>query len=114
MIQGNPKQLVIDPATVEGFGERMVHSNNLHLNRTYEEGYSAIVEFGGYSGTQLCTRYTRRAPIAGHTECPLKRDWYVRPLAVPARFSCAHVSATPPRLPCERVLIRNRLDATAS
>lgn len=44
--------------------------------RTYADGYSILVEFGGYSSTHLCTRYTRTAPIDGHAACPLTRDWY--------------------------------------
>ena len=76
VIQGAPKPIEVDPSAIEDFGVRMITTNDVHLNRTYEDGYSIIVEFGGYSSTHLCTRYTRTAPIDGHTKCPLKRDWY--------------------------------------
>lgn len=47
------------------------------VNRTYENDYSAIIDFTGYSQTGLCAKYTRSAPIDGHSECPLERDWFV-------------------------------------
>ena len=37
---------------------------------------STKVNFGGYSSTALCSKYTRDAPFNGHTECPLTQDWY--------------------------------------
>jgi len=46
------------------------------VHRVYGEGYSTKVNFGGYSSTALCSKYTRDAPFNGHTECPLTQDWY--------------------------------------
>ena len=35
--------------------------------------HSAIIDFTGYSQTGLCAKYTRSAPIDGHSECTSAR-----------------------------------------
>eukprot|EP00039_Didymoeca_costata_P023620 m.7705 g.7705 ORF g.7705 m.7705 type:complete len:486 (+) comp3759_c0_seq1:85-1542(+) len=56
--------------------ERRLEKNDIVPN--YKDlPVGSTVTFGGYSGTSLCAKTNRTAPVNGHEKCPLTTPWQV-------------------------------------
>eukprot|EP00038_Savillea_parva_P017547 m.20739 g.20739 ORF g.20739 m.20739 type:complete len:471 (+) comp3822_c0_seq2:91-1503(+) len=70
-----------DPTLYPGY-EGMTNATEVDVldngvERTdYGDGYGALVTFGGYSSTTLCTKYNRSSYLFGDKTCGLEHDWY--------------------------------------